>query len=161
MNPLFVRLQARLQEVEEAYARSAAMVAAVADAATKVGSAEAARAVTVLKARTVSSVYSGFERILEDIAQTLDGGVPSGPDFHRDLILQMRAAVPNLRPPVIDAHAAELLDELRRFRHVERHAYSAELREADVERVFALTNELRAAFTQRIEDLRRAMDDPG
>jgi hypothetical protein len=72
--------------------------------------------------------YAGVERVFEDIAQTVDASVPSGSDWHRDLILQMSAELPNVRPPVIQRETRLCLDEYRSFRHVVRNGYSFYLR---------------------------------
>jgi hypothetical protein len=35
------------------------------------------------------SFYSGAERILEDIARTIDGNIPAGPVWHIGLLVQI------------------------------------------------------------------------
>ncbi len=45
--------------------------------------------------------YGGVERLLEDIARTVEESVPAGPGWHQDLLMQMSAEVPGMRPPVI------------------------------------------------------------
>ncbi len=45
--------------------------------------------------------YAGVERIFEEIAREIDGSLPAGPEWHRDLLLQMSAEVAGTRPPVI------------------------------------------------------------
>ena len=68
--------------------------------------------------------YSGIERLFEHIARHIDGGLPPGDTWHRDLLQQMAHEVADLRPAVISSSTAERLDEFRRFRHVVRHAYA-------------------------------------
>jgi hypothetical protein len=55
-------------------------------------------------ALNLHSFYSGAERIFEDIARTIDGNIPSGPDWHIGILVQMAAEVSELRPPVISAN---------------------------------------------------------
>lgn len=57
--------------------------------------------------------YAGVERIFEDIARNLDEAVPAGPDWHRDLLLQMSAAIDGVRPAVISPETRFCLDEYR------------------------------------------------
>lgn len=49
--------------------------------------------------------------------------VPSGPHWHRDLILRMAKEIPGVRPPVIDEGLKAVLFEYAGFRHVFRHSY--------------------------------------
>ena len=71
--------------------------------------------------------YAGVERLFEIIALQLDGSLPKGEAWHRDLLGQMTLDLPGLRPPVISAAVAQLLDEYRRFRHVVRNIYAESL----------------------------------
>lgn len=67
--------------------------------------------------------YNGIERVLVRIAEELDGGVPQGEHWHRQLVTDMSIAIPGVRPAVIDAALAEALGEFLRFRHVFRNVY--------------------------------------
>lgn len=72
--------------------------------------------------------YSGVERILEEIARTIDGTIPSGSDWHQSLLYQMSASIDDLRPPVISEELRNFLDEYRGFRHVVRNVYAFNFR---------------------------------
>ncbi len=75
-------------------------------------------------ALNLHGLYSGFERIFTHIAETIDGDLPQGEDWHRLLLGQMKTEVPGLRPAVISVKMGEVLDDLRRFRHVVRNVYT-------------------------------------
>lgn len=45
--------------------------------------------------------YSGAEQIFEDIARTIDRGLPSGGEWHTSLLRQMAVEMGKLRPAVI------------------------------------------------------------
>ncbi len=62
--------------------------------------------------------YNGVERVLLRIARELNGGVPRGEQWHRDLIGDMALTIPGLRSAVIDDDLAVVLGEYLRFRHV-------------------------------------------
>ena len=94
--------------------------------------------------------YSGAERIFESIAREIDGAVPRGPDWHRDLLTQMSADVPGSRPAAISRNSWLCLDDYRGFRHVVRNVYAFSLRE---ERVRELGRGLRACFSALSRDL--------
>lgn len=67
--------------------------------------------------------YNGIERILEGIARELDGGLPEGPNWHRELLSQMTLDLAGLRPAVLHRETAARLDEYLRFRYV-RNLYT-------------------------------------
>ncbi len=71
--------------------------------------------------------YAGVERLCEAVALQLDGSLPKGEAWHRDLLGQMTLDLPGLRPPVISVAVTQWLDEYRRFRHVVRNVYAESL----------------------------------
>lgn len=75
----------------------------------------------------VHDVYTGIERIFEKVAPELNGGVPAGPAWHRELLENMTLELPGLRPQVISRQTASELEELLRFRHRFRNMYGFEL----------------------------------
>lgn len=79
-------------------------------------------------ALNLHSFYTGVERIFREIARTLDGSMPEGADWHRRLLRQMSAEIPNLRPPVITLETRDALEEYCAFRHVVRNIYTFNLR---------------------------------
>jgi len=78
-------------------------------------------------ALNLHGLYAGVERLFEAVALQLDGSLPKGEAWHRDLLGQMTLDLPGLRPPVISVVVAQLLDEYRRFRHVVRNVYAENL----------------------------------
>jgi len=75
------------------------------------------------RASILHDLYTGVERILMRIAEELNGGVPRGEQWHRQLLKDMTLALAEIRPPVITAELAEALGEYLRFRHVFRNLY--------------------------------------
>jgi len=71
--------------------------------------------------------YSGLERLFELIARHVDGALPTGDTWHRDLLLQMAQDIAEVRPAVISRDRAVALDEFRRFRHLVRSVYTMSL----------------------------------
>jgi hypothetical protein len=94
--------------------------------------------------------YGGIERILEDIARSVDGFAPSGPEWHKDLLLQMADKMNAIRVPVIRLETRQCLDEYRGFRHLVRNVYTFNLRPS---RLRELTLELRACYEMTQRDL--------
>jgi len=87
--------------------------------------------------------YTCAERIFEDIARTIDESLPTGSDWHRDLLLQISAEEIGVRPAVIARDTRKCLDEYRGFRHVVRSMYTFSLRPS---RIKELVEGLMACF---------------
>lgn len=79
--------------------------------------------------------YSAFESAFERIAKALDGDLPSGVDWHRQLLQRMALDIDDVRPAVLSPSAVVALDEYRRFRDVVRHAYQSPLQEDRLQRL--------------------------
>lgn len=103
-------------------------------------------------ALSLHGFYSGTERILEWIARQVDGTLPQGPAWHRELLDQMTLDVPGVRPHVLQKATAKQLEEYLGFRHVVRNLYTWELDTTKVERLIkrlphtlqAVENDLKA-----------------
>lgn len=73
------------------------------------------------------SFYSAIERVFHQIARHVDNEVPSGPAWHRDLLIQMSAERLTVRPAVISAVDAAGLGAYLGFRHAIRNIYTYSL----------------------------------
>lgn len=103
--------------------------------------------------------YTAFETLLERVARLLDEEVPSGPTWHRDLLLQMKIELPGLRPAVVASQLLPELEELRKFRHFFRNAYVLELdphkTRAHGERVLTVHPQLAAGISALLSHVER------
>ena len=81
-------------------------------------------------ATDVTDVYCGIESIFERIANEVDGHLPRGSMWHKNLLEQMTKHRPE-RQPVISENTSNLLEELLKFRHKVRNIYGRELRYDD------------------------------
>lgn len=77
-------------------------------------------------AALIESFYTGMEKALRRIAQTL-GGMPTGDAWHRDLLSSMTLSIDDLRPAVLARGTASLLDAFLAFRHRFRNLYVFDL----------------------------------
>jgi len=98
---------------------------------------------------------TGVERILEDIARTMEKSVPSGANWHQALLLQMSASMNSVRPAVISRETRYCLDEYRGFRHVVRNVYTFNLKSS---RLQELTEQLRECCQSVQSDLEKFMN---
>ena len=69
--------------------------------------------------------YSGIERVFVRIAEELNGGVPQGEQWHRQIITDMSLEIPDVRPAAITPDLARELGDYLRFRHVFRNVYGS------------------------------------
>jgi hypothetical protein len=95
-------------------------------------------------------VYSGFERLFKQIAAIVEGNVPGGAEWHRELLEQMGLDLPKVRPPVLTPDSIERLDEYLRFPHVVRNVYTLSF---DPERIGRLVEKLEPVFDQIRQEL--------
>ena len=87
--------------------------------------------------------YSGLERVFEKIALTVDGSIPSGANWHRELLNQMSIEVPSIRPAVISGGLRKDLESYLGFRHVVRNVYTYHL---DPDKLEALVTQVQVVF---------------
>lgn len=85
----------------------------------------------------LQNLYTALEALFQRVATELDGTVPSGDDWHRELLGQMTLDIADIRPRLIDSQLHADLDLLRRFRHVVRHAYAEEYDWDEMQHVLA------------------------
>jgi hypothetical protein len=87
--------------------------------------------------------YSGLERVFQYIAAHVDQNVPSGSNWHRELLQQMNLEISGVRPAILSKNSLDRLDEFLRFRHIVRNVYSFQF---DADRLISLTNSLLSTF---------------
>jgi len=85
-------------------------------------------------ASVLHSFYNGLENIFLSIAKGVDDAVPTGAQWHRDLLTQMTRAASNRDPILTDELARQLAGYLG-FRHFYRHSYSFFLEWSEVEKL--------------------------
>jgi hypothetical protein len=78
---------------------------------------------TTALASVLHSFYNGLENIFVNVAKKTDKHIPNGPQWYRDLLLQVTERTAD-RPPVLKPNTAQLLAEYLAFRHFYRHSYS-------------------------------------
>jgi HepT-like protein len=96
--------------------------------------------------------YTGLEHMFEAIAPELNGGLPAGPSWHRNLLENMSLEIPGVRPPLLRRETAHALEEFLRFRHLFRNMYGFEL---EWPRLKSLLKALPAAWNAVETDLDR------
>jgi hypothetical protein len=117
----------------------------------------------VLELRGIGDVvhdfYTGAERLFEQIAPELNGGVPAGPSWYRELLRNMTLDLPAIRPPVVTQETAHLLDEFLRFRDLFRAVYGFELEWPRLRSLLARLPAAWEAFRCDMEGFLRFLDE--
>lgn len=112
-------------------------------------------------ALNLHAFYSGLERVFTYIADDLDGGLPSGSEWHAQLLKQMTLDLAPARPPVLRAETATGLLPYLKFRHLIRNIYATNL---ELERMRSLViglPELWDAAGRDLEGFRSALIEMG
>lgn len=110
--------------------------------------------------------YAGVERIMQDIARTMEKTLPDGAEWHQDLLLQMSAEIPSIRPAVLSQETRQCLEEYRGFRHVVRNVYTFNLRPARLQELASRLHDCHEAVRRDLEELitllaRISAENPG
>jgi hypothetical protein len=73
--------------------------------------------------------YTVLERMLENLCEAFENHFERDGDWHERLLTRVSLDLPGLRPALIPESAVGNFRELKRFRHLIRHAYDLTLRE--------------------------------
>lgn len=95
--------------------------------------------------------YTACERIFRRIADDINGGVPSSPDWHRRLLHTMALELSGIRPPVISKKTEKKLSDFLGFRHVVRNIYGFQI---ESEKLFALLEGFDTAYDSFQNDMK-------
>ncbi len=106
---------------------------------------------TVYLGYFLHNLYCVFEDLFKEVARTFENQIQDPARYHRDLLKRMTIEVPLIRPSLLSKESFKVLDELRRFRHTFRHAYTYEL---DAQKV----KDLKSRFLLSVEDIISDMD---
>lgn len=71
--------------------------------------------------------YNGVENIFRRVAQELNGGLPAGEDWHKQLLTDMSLDVKGVRPPLVSEDLKLKLQKYLGFLHIFRNVYGFHL----------------------------------
>jgi hypothetical protein len=108
----------------------------------------------------IVSVYGGLERILEIVADEIDGERPAGHAADAELLAAMASDVADLRPALLSAETHALFDDLRRFRRFAQAHFVSELTEADIAANRARVRAVLPAFARDLTAFEQALGPP-
>jgi hypothetical protein len=91
------------------------------------------------------NLYSAYEGLFQTVAHFFENRI-EGERYHTHLLPRMKLEIEGIRPALISNDAFPLLDELRRFRHFFRHAYTAALSTERLTALVTMAHQLRGVF---------------
>ncbi len=107
--------------------------------------------VLIVAAYRLHNLYTAFENLFRNVAIAFENTLDDRAGWHRQLLERMRLDLSPLRPALIDDAAFAALEELLRFRHLFRSAYSARLDAARLGLVVAAALQLQPLYRDQIE----------
>jgi len=99
---------------------------------------------TVATAYLLHNLYTALEDLLKQVARTFENELEEPSRYHAELLSRMALDIYKTRPAFLSAPSLQALQELRKFRHVFRHAYDFELDAARVSELTRLASASRA-----------------
>ncbi|MHB8204210.1 MAG: ribonuclease toxin HepT-like protein [Desulfomonilaceae bacterium] len=88
------------------------------------------------------NLYCAYEDLFKIVCSFWENNMSSASGYHTSLLKRMVFGIEGIRPALLSDDSFRVLDELRAFRHVFRHAYSHGLEE---ERVMILLNRIKSS----------------
>jgi hypothetical protein len=116
---------------------------------------------TIVAGYYLHNLYTAFEHIFERVAETFENHIADKSQWHAQLLRRMALDVPGLRPRLIGDEAQECLDELRRFRHVFRSAYTISLDKERLNLVIQRAQRLKALYVTELADFKKFLEQLG
>lgn len=104
------------------------------------------------------NLYSAIEDLFKIVAGAFENNVVDFSRWHTELLRRMTLTIEGIRPALISKRSAELLNELRSFRHLFRHAYITQL---DIRKVQENIERARLARPLLQEDVRTFLHSLG
>jgi len=96
-------------------------------------------------------LFTALEDLFKQTAKAFENHIEDLGYYHRELLVRMNTAIPNIRPAVLSNESLILLDKLRAFRHFVRHGYGCELNEKELS---ILQESLRSQYQPVVNDLK-------
>lgn len=76
--------------------------------------------------------YTAIEDLLKQIAKAFENHIQDLGIYHKELLVRLNTAIPQIRPQLLSEETFLFLDKVRSFRHFIRHAYDCELDKSEL-----------------------------
>jgi hypothetical protein len=105
------------------------------------------------------NLYSAFEDLFLIIAKHFENTIEDESRYHIELLQRMAIDIDGVRPALFRMETINLLDELRAFRHVFRHAYSYEIDRKKLQLVLESADMLNVCYKDDIAGFLKKLDE--
>ena len=96
---------------------------------------------------------------LKLIAHAFENQVSTGGEWHRIFLLRLSQPVEGIRPAFLSEESLDLLNPLRSFRHMVRHAYGTDIKLNQLEPNIEIALHITALISQDIDQFVAALRD--
>lgn len=102
------------------------------------------------------NLYGAYEELFETIANFFENMI-EGARYHADLLFRMKIEIEGIRPNLLSNTSYKLLNELRRFRHLFRHAYNIELDKEQIKKIIDTAIKVEKLFNQELSEFMKKL----
>lgn len=103
--------------------------------------------------------YCGLEKIFIHVARSFGESLPSGSQWHKELLEEMSLHISGVRTALISKKTMAKIDELRGFRHVFRNAYGFSIDPVKEQLLLANLADISASFKKDLKAFFKQMDN--
>jgi hypothetical protein len=104
------------------------------------------------------NLYTAFENICLNVAKAFENQIDDQSKWHSQLLKRMTLRIEGIRPQLFSPESYDCLDELRRFRHIFRNAYSVSLDPDRLQLVLSKAQQLKRLYPDDINHFQMFLD---
>lgn len=97
------------------------------------------------------NLYCAFEDLFKIVSDVFENHIQDKSQYHIELLKRMTISIEGIRPLLLSQESYILLDNIRSFRHLFRHAYAYELDRRKVQIVLEDATKLKAIYRNEID----------
>lgn len=97
------------------------------------------------------NLYCAFEDLFKIVADAFENHIQDKSQYHIELLKRMTIFIKGVRPSLLSQESYILLDNMRSFRHLFRHAYAYELDPRKVQIVLEDAAKLKVMYRNEID----------
>ena len=110
----------------------------------------------------IHNLYCSIEDLLKLIASAFENQIGTGSEWHRVLLLRLSQPIEGIRPAFLSEDSFDLLNQLRSFRHMFRHAYGTDIKlrqlEPNIDIALEVATLISEDINQFLEHLNKVTD---
>ena len=110
----------------------------------------------------IHNLSCSIEDLLKLIASAFENQIGTGSEWHRVLLLRLSQPIEGIRPAFLSEDSFDLLNQLRSFRHMFRHAYGTDIKlrqlEPNIDIALEVATMISEDINQFLEHLNKVTD---